>query len=287
MMEILRTGSAPGVSMPSRACPDSWKAVRSRSPGDSTIPRAAPRTIFSREPLKSGSGCKLGPMPVWACTRPEATASASAAWSRSVGGIQIRVDLSTAAIFALIAFGLAAWQFPAVNPYQATLSLYLFFLTRDWSWLWISLTGWFLTGAATAEAQQAVLASRLRGIRASQIMTPDPVTVPGSMTVSEFIDDYMFRARHQSFPVTRDGTDTVCGLVTLDRIKHVPAGQRDGTRLADIACPLADVTTAAPEDSVANLLPRLVNHAGLNMLALLPIAWLPRALDNVTVITDD
>ena len=39
-----------------------------------------------------------------------------------VGGIQIRVDLSTAAIFALIAFGLAAWQFPAVNPYQATLT---------------------------------------------------------------------------------------------------------------------------------------------------------------------
>ena len=102
--------------------------------------------------------------------------------------------------------------------------LYLFFLTRDWSWLWISLIGWFLTGAATAEAQQAVLAGRLRGIRASQIRTPDPVTVPGSMTVSEFIDDYLFRARHQSFPVTRDGTDTVCGLVTLDRIKHVPAG---------------------------------------------------------------
>ena len=40
----------------------------------------------------------------------------------TVGDIQIRVDLSTAAIFALIAFGLAAWQFPAVNPYQATLT---------------------------------------------------------------------------------------------------------------------------------------------------------------------
>ncbi len=336
----------------------------------------------------------------------------------TVGGIRVRVDLSTAVIFALIAFGLAAWQFPAVNPHQATLTyalaavvttvvffasllahelahslvarrygltvnsitlwllggvsdlggeapspaaeariagagpltslllggiftglallagashparasipgvivtalaylgatnvalavfnvipaapldggrllraviwwrtrdrvkatvwadragqvfgticivggLYVFFLTRDWSWLWISLIGWFLTGAATAEAQQAVLASRLRGIRASQIMTPDPVTVPGSMTVSEFFDDYLFRARHQSFPVTRDGTDTVSGLVTLDRIKHVPADQRDRIRLVDIACPLADIATAAPQDSVADLLPRL------------------------------
>jgi hypothetical protein len=37
------------------------------------------------------------------------------------------------------------------------------------------------------------MASRLRGIRASQIMTPDPVTVPGSMTVSEFLEDNLPR----------------------------------------------------------------------------------------------
>ena len=34
----------------------------------------------------------------------------------TVGGIQVRVNWSVAVIFALIAFGLAAWQFPAVNP---------------------------------------------------------------------------------------------------------------------------------------------------------------------------
>ena len=92
-------------------------------------------------------------------------------------------------------------------------------------------------------------------------MTPDPVTLPGSMTIREFIDDYMFRARHQSFPVTGDGGDTVTGLVTLDRVKHVPASQRDRTRLADIACPLADIATASPDDSVADILPRLTECA--------------------------
>jgi Zn-dependent protease/CBS domain-containing protein len=137
---------------------------------------------------------------------------------------------------------------------------YVFFLTRDWTWLWFALIGWFLVGSATAEAQQAVLAGRLRGIRASQVMTPDPVTLPGSMTVSEFLDDYLFRARHQGFPVTGDG-DTVTGLVTLDRIKHVPASQRHRTRLADIACPLADIATASPQDPVADLLPRLTECA--------------------------
>jgi CBS domain-containing protein len=80
------------------------------------------------------------------------------------------------------------------------------------------------------------------------------------MTVSEFLDDYLFRARHQGFLVTGDG-DTVTGLVTLDRIKHVPASQRDRTRLADIACPLADIATASPQDPVADLLPRLTECA--------------------------
>lgn len=144
--------------------------------------------------------------------------------------------------------------------------LYVFFLTRDASWLWISLIGWFLAGAATTEAQQAVLAGRLRGVRASQIMTPDPVTVPGSMTVTEFFADYFYRARHQGFPVTRDGQGAVIGLVTLDRIKQVPARERDHTRLSDIACPLTDVARAAPDDSVADLLPRLTGGAGQRAL---------------------
>jgi Zn-dependent protease len=137
--------------------------------------------------------------------------------------------------------------------------LYAFFVTRGWSWLWISLIGWFLVRAATAEAQQATIGGRLHGIRVSQVMTPNPATVPETMMVSEFLEDCLFCARHQSFPVTRDGGDTVTGLVTLDRIKHVPASRRDRTRLADIARPLAGIVTAAPDDSVADILPRLAD----------------------------
>lgn len=133
---------------------------------------------------------------------------------------------------------------------------YAFFITGQFTWLWTALIGFFITGGASAEAQQAVVTGRLRGIRVSQIMTPNPVTVRASMTVSEFLDSSLFRARHQSFPVTQDG-DTVTGLVTFNRIKQVPPGERDRTRLADIACPLADVATATPDDSAADLLPRL------------------------------
>jgi Zn-dependent protease/CBS domain-containing protein len=138
--------------------------------------------------------------------------------------------------------------------------LYTFFVTRQWTWLWFAFIGWFLTGAASAEAQQAVVTGQLRGIRASQIMTPDPVTVPGSATVGEFLGGHLFRTRHQGFPVIQEGRG-VTGLVTMNRIRQVPPDERDRTTLADIACPLADIATAAPDDSVADLLPRLTECA--------------------------
>jgi Zn-dependent protease/CBS domain-containing protein len=134
--------------------------------------------------------------------------------------------------------------------------VYAFFTTRQWTWLWFAFIGWFLAGSASAEAQQAVVTGQLRGIRVSQIMTPDPVTVPGSATVSDFLDGHLFRARHQGFPVIQEGQG-VTGLVTVNRIRQVLPEERARTTLADIACPLADVATAAPDDSVADLLPRL------------------------------
>jgi Zn-dependent protease/CBS domain-containing protein len=135
--------------------------------------------------------------------------------------------------------------------------LYAFFATENFSWVWIALIGWFVASGATAEARQAVVTGELRGIRVGQIMTPQPVTVPGSMSVTSFLDGYIFRMRHQGFPVTLDGQDKVTGLVTFNRIKQVPAAQREQTVLADIACPLSDVATASPDDSVADLIARL------------------------------
>jgi Zn-dependent protease len=139
--------------------------------------------------------------------------------------------------------------------------LYAFFVTENFSWVWIALIGWFVMSGATAEARQAVVSGELRGIRVGQIMTPQPVTVPGSMSVSSFLDGYVFRVRHQSFPVTGDSGGTVTGLVTFNRVKQVPAARREETVLADIACPLSDVATASPDDSVADLIPRLTGCA--------------------------
>jgi Zn-dependent protease/CBS domain-containing protein len=126
---------------------------------------------------------------------------------------------------------------------------------RDYSWLWSAFVGWFLVGAATAEGQQATLQASLRGVPVGQIMTADPVTVPASATVAQFMDEYLPWHRHSAFPVVADG-QTV-GLVTVNRISQVPAAERGRTTLGDVACPLSEVARATPDEPVADVLPRL------------------------------
>jgi Zn-dependent protease/CBS domain-containing protein len=138
----------------------------------------------------------------------------------------------------------------------AVVSAYLVLVRREYNWLWFALLGWFLISAATAESQQAMLQSRLRTIAVREIMTPHPVTVPASATVTWFLNDYLPWHRHSAFPVEADDGQTA-GLVTVHRISQVPAGDRDRTTLRDVACPLSDVARATPDEPVADVLPRL------------------------------
>jgi Zn-dependent protease/predicted transcriptional regulator len=137
----------------------------------------------------------------------------------------------------------------------AVVGIYLVLVARDYSWLWFVLLGWFLISAATAENQQAVLQSRLRTVPVREIMTANPVTVPASATVAQFLNDYLPWSRHSAFPVVAD-SQTV-GLVTVKRINQVPAGERGQTTLRDLACPLSEVARATPDSSADDLLPSL------------------------------
>ena len=132
---------------------------------------------------------------------------------------------------------------------------YLVLARRDYSWLWFIILGWFLTSAATAENQQAVVQSRLRTVAVRQIMTADPVTAPASDTVAQFQHDFLPWSRHSAFPVVDAGQ--VLGLVTLRRINQVPAAERGRTTLRDVACSLDDVARTTPDEPVSDVLPRL------------------------------
>jgi Zn-dependent protease/CBS domain-containing protein len=122
--------------------------------------------------------------------------------------------------------------------------------------LWLALIGWFLIGAATLESQQAAVRSQLGGTPVRELMTPDPVTAPASMTVEELLTSDLIRHRHSTFPLTED-TDAPAGLVTFTQIRGVPPHERATTRLRDIAYPVDQVAMAGPDEPAAELLRRL------------------------------
>ncbi len=128
--------------------------------------------------------------------------------------------------------------------------------TTGFGGLWLALIGWFLIAAATAESQQASVRSQLGATPVRQLMTPNPMTAPASMTVEELLASDLIRHRHSTFPLTENGPTPV-GLVTFTQIRRVPPHERATTRLRDIACPIDDVARASPDEPAAELLPRL------------------------------
>jgi len=165
---------------------------------------------------------------------------------------------------------------------------YLVLVRRAYNWLWFALLGWFLIGAATAESQQAMLQARLRTVPVRDVMTASPVTVPASATVAQFLGDYLPGHRHSAFPVLDGGQAT--GLITVHRASQVPPEARSRTLVRDVACPLAEVAQATPDEPVADVLPRLTACSegrvlvfdGGELAGIVSSADLSRALDRLS-----
>ncbi|MFI7279055.1 site-2 protease family protein [Micromonospora chersina] len=182
--------------------------------------------IFNVLPAAPLDGGRLLRAAVWKATGDRTKASVVAARAGWVLG-------------ALL-IGLGLWQFLAGSGVGG---------------LWLALIGWFLIGAAGMEERQARMGSALRGIRVAEVMTPQPQTASGEMTVADFVDHYLFAYRHSALPLTEEGRPV--GLVTLDRVRGIPADRRASTTLAEVACRADELVLAKPDEQLTDLLPRL------------------------------
>jgi Zn-dependent protease/CBS domain-containing protein len=133
-------------------------------------------------------------------------------------------------------------------------------LLREPGGLWLALIGWFLTGAAGAEEQQARLHHSLDGLRVAQVMTREPVTVAPDVTVQSLLDDYVLRHRFSAFPVV-DELGRPVGLVTLNRIRQLDRGARPSTQVGDIAGGVGEMAIVSPGEPVMVMLTRMGSSA--------------------------
>jgi Zn-dependent protease/predicted transcriptional regulator len=130
------------------------------------------------------------------------------------------------------------------------------FATLGVGGLWLVLIGWFLLSAARVEESHAELRGVLGEVPVSQLMTPDPVTVRAGTSVQDFLEGHVFRHRFSTFPVV-DEVGRPVGLVTVSRVKAVPADRWPVTTVEAVASPIDQVGCARPDEPVVDALERL------------------------------
>ena len=133
--------------------------------------------------------------------------------------------------------------------------LVLVLLTGAFSGLWLALIGLFLIGAAEAEASVAQSDAALRGLRARDVMVPDPITVPPELPLDRFMDEVFLRSRHAAYPVVRDGQ--TFGIVSFRPVAARPREEWPRRTVAEVAVPLERVPVVDADADVRDALQRL------------------------------
>jgi len=120
------------------------------------------------------------------------------------------------------------------------------------SGLWLALIGWFLVSASRGEAESSLRATELAGLHVSDAMTPEPFTVPAWVTLDRLWEEGVEKRRLSSFPVV-DVAGTFAGLVTVPRMRRVPAIHWAQTPAGTVACPPRECVIAAAHDDLATV----------------------------------
>jgi len=159
-------------------------------------------------------------------------------------------------------------------------------LTGTLGGIWLALVGWFLTTAATAEAQAVLLTTRLAGVAVRAAMNTRSVVAEANQSVQTFLNTIAGRSRQRTFPVIDEAGQPV-GAVTLAMLARVPAPRRPVTAIGDLTTAAATVGADRPLADVASVagaspVPLLVVDRGV-LVGVLDAADVARAVDLATL----
>lgn len=133
------------------------------------------------------------------------------------------------------------------------------------SGVWMAFIGWFLYTAARDEEVWILTRRSLAGVTVADVMTADPHTAPGGVSVEEFIQRYLLGDRHSAYPV-KDADGSITGLITLTELRDVAPDRRGTTLVRDAATPRERVPVADPQEPFMALLERLARSGSKRAL---------------------
>jgi Zn-dependent protease/CBS domain-containing protein len=111
--------------------------------------------------------------------------------------------------------------------------------------IWLVLIGLFARGLAETSYQSLLLREQLEAVSVADVMVREPVTVGADLPLDRLVDDYILGRGFRGFPVVEDGR--ALGLISVDRVRGVPAAERPQQRVRDHLEPLDTAHRVTPE----------------------------------------
>jgi len=126
--------------------------------------------------------------------------------------------------------------------------------------MWWFLIGLFVRGAASSSYQQLVLKDTIQGQPVRRFMHSEPVTVAPSLSIAEWVDEYVYRHHYKMYPVV-DGP-RLLGCITVDSLQGLQREDWSSTKVADVMEDRSESNTVDAGTDTMELMKNLLNPAG-------------------------
>lgn len=130
--------------------------------------------------------------------------------------------------------------------------------------MWWCLIGMFLHGAARMSYRQLVLRRALEGEPVRRFMKTEPLTVPASTSLSELVEDYIYKHHYKMFPVVEDGRRLI-GCVTSRQVKEFSRDEWPSKTVGEIADSCSADNRVGPDEDAMKALSTM-NRTGSSRL---------------------
>lgn len=129
--------------------------------------------------------------------------------------------------------------------------------------LWWFLIGLFVRAAAQSSYRQVLARNLFHTKKVKDLMITNPVSVPRSISLDDFIRDYVYKYHFQAYPVLSFGRLTGC--IFLKQIASIPREEWTQHTVGAIALPCSTDITIGPEED-ANKALEVMNRTGNSRL---------------------
>jgi Zn-dependent protease/predicted transcriptional regulator len=129
--------------------------------------------------------------------------------------------------------------------------------------LWWFMIGLFIRSAAQRSYQQLIARGVFQSKKVKDFMVKDPLTVPRTLSLQEFVDNYVYKHNYQMYPVFSFGK--LAGCVSVNDVASIPRDEWSTQTLSTIITPCSEETSISPEEEADQAL-EIMNRTGNSRL---------------------